>query len=68
MSDDPGASRDRAAIRQLMRCLDDFARGLGLDEATAREIVKQVADDMPMRTDDERLFEARARLIAAATP
>ncbi|GJE49963.1 hypothetical protein GOFOIKOB_3004 [Methylobacterium tardum] len=66
MSDDPEAAHERAAIQHMMRRLDGFARGLGLDEAATRHIVEGVLADMPMRTDDERLMEARARMIVAA--
>ncbi|WP_267360804.1 MULTISPECIES: hypothetical protein [unclassified Methylobacterium] len=66
MSDDPEATHERTAIQHMMRRLDGFARGLGLDEANMRQIVEQVVADMPMRTDDERLAEARNRLIVAS--
>ncbi|MGH1575567.1 hypothetical protein ACRAWG_39310 (plasmid) [Methylobacterium sp. P31] len=49
-----------------MRRLDGFARGLGLDEAVTRQIVEKVVADMPLRTDEERLIEARMRLIAVS--
>lgn len=49
-----------------MRHLDEFARELGIDEAATRRIVEQVAADMPMRRDDERLIEARTRMAAEA--
>lgn len=64
MSDDPEAAHERAAIQHMMRRLDGFARGLGLDEAVAREIVEQVYADMPVHTDEERLAEARRRMVA----
>jgi hypothetical protein len=66
MSDDPEAIHERAAIQHLMRRLDGFARGLGLDEAATRQIVEKVYADMPVHTDEERLIEARNRLIAAS--
>ncbi|WP_457108834.1 hypothetical protein [Methylobacterium sp. P5_C11] len=50
----------------MMRRLDGFARGLGLDEAITRQIVEKVVADMPVHTDDERLAEARARMIVAS--
>ena len=65
MSDDPEATHERAVIQRMMRRLDGFARGLGLDDATARRIVEQVLADMPVHTDEERLTEARHRLIAS---
>ncbi|MGT2478833.1 hypothetical protein ACU4GR_08045 (plasmid) [Methylobacterium oryzae CBMB20] len=53
-------------MQHMMRRLDGFARGLGLDEAATRKIAVQVAADMPMRTEEERLVEARGRMVAAA--
>ena len=64
---DPEASHERAAIQFMMRRLDGFARGLGLNEATTRQIVEKVAADMPKRPDDERLEIARNCLLAAAS-
>lgn len=66
MSDDPEAAHERAATQHMMRRLDGFARGLGLDEAATRHIVEKVIADMPVHTDEERLTEARARLIVAS--
>lgn len=63
MSNDPEAAHERAAVQHMMRRLDGFARGLGLDEAATRQIVEQVVADMPVHTDEERLIEARARMI-----
>lgn len=56
----------KAEVQHMMRRLDGFARGLGLDEAATRKIAVQVAADMPMRTEEERLVEARGRMVAAA--
>jgi hypothetical protein len=67
MSDDPGATHERAAIQFMMRRLDGFARGLGLDDATTRGIVEKVAADMPVHTDEERLETARRCLLAVAS-
>ncbi|MBY0252893.1 MAG: hypothetical protein K2X54_16190 [Methylobacterium organophilum] len=67
MSDDPETVRERVTIQHMMRRLDGFARGLGLDEAATRRIVEQVAADMAMRSDEERMVEARSRIILAAT-
>jgi hypothetical protein len=39
----------------MMRRLDGFARGLGLEEATTRQIVGAVVVDMPDQADEERL-------------
>jgi len=57
---------DRPAVQQMMRRLDGFARGLGLDEATTRTIVETVVADMPDQSDEERLAEARRRMIVAS--
>jgi len=37
---------DRTSVQHMMRRLDGFARGLGLDEASTRVIVEKVAADM----------------------
>jgi hypothetical protein len=65
MSDEPSLP-DRTATQHMMRRLDGFARGLGLDEATTRGIVEKVAAAMPERPDEERLAEARRRMIVAS--
>jgi len=57
---------ERAEVQRMMRRLAGFAGGLGLDESATRRIVRQVATDMPSRMEDERLVEARLRLVAAA--
>jgi hypothetical protein len=49
-----------------MARLDGFARGLGLDEASTRQIVEKVVADMPAQPDGERLAEARHRMIVAS--
>lgn len=64
MSNDPSCA---AAIHYMMRRLDSFARGLGLDEAATREIVTRIAADMPERSDDKRLEAARNCLLTAAS-
>ena len=66
MSCDPEAAHERDAIQYMMRRLDGFARGLGLDEAATRQIVERVLADMPMHTDEERLATARERMIVAS--
>jgi len=67
MSEDLEPLRRQAAIQRMMRRLDGFARGLGLDEAATRQIVERIAADMPERTDEERLETARNCLLAAAS-
>jgi hypothetical protein len=66
MSEDPEATHERAAIQYMMRRLDRFARGLGLDEAATRQIVEGVLADMPVHRDEERLDVARQRMIIAS--
>lgn len=65
MSKNPEAAHERAAIQHMMRRLDGFARGLGLDEAATRQIVEGVLADMLVHTDEEGLAEARQRMITA---
>jgi hypothetical protein len=67
MTEGPAPLRRQAAIQYMMRRLDGFARGLGLDEAATREVVERIAADMPERSDDERLETARNCLLAAAS-
>ncbi|WP_244471769.1 hypothetical protein [Methylobacterium sp. ARG-1] len=51
----------------MMRRLDGFACGLGLDEAAARQIIEEIAAEMPDQSDDERLDAARQRMIISST-
>ena len=46
----------RAAVQRAMARLDGFARGLGLDEATTREIVEKVVVETPLAEEEERLI------------
>lgn len=55
-----------AEPRHMMRRLDGFARVLGLDEAATRTIVEKVAAELPEHSDEERLAEARRRMIVAS--
>jgi hypothetical protein len=57
---------DRVAVRQMMRGLDGFARSLGLDEGATRTIVEKVIADMPEHLHDERMMEARKRMLLAS--
>ena len=50
----------------MMRRLDGFERGLGLNEVATRQIVEKVAGDMWPRTDEQRMIEARLRMIIAS--
>lgn len=66
MSEPSAGPVDRAAVQRLMRRVEGFARGLGLDDASARRVVEAVVADMPSRLDEERVAEARVRMISAA--
>jgi hypothetical protein len=66
MSDDPEATHERAAIQRIMRRLDAFARGLGLDDATTRLIAERVVADLPDADDIKRQVETRHRMLQAA--
>lgn len=66
MSDETELRRHQASIQHMMRRLDGFAHGLGLDEAATRRIVEQIAAEMPDRSDEERLDAARQRMIIAS--
>lgn len=63
---EPEPPVDKLAVQRLRRQVDGFARGLGVDVETTRQIVeKVVADMMTGRDDDDRLTEARKRLLIA---
>jgi len=66
MCEDGGAAIERTTIQHMMRRLDGFARGLGLDEAATRQIVEKVAADMVDHPDEERMMEARKRMLLAS--
>lgn len=66
MSDETELRRHQAAIQHMMRRLDGFARGLGLDEAATRQIVEKIAAEMPEQSDEDRLEVARQRMIIAS--
>ena len=57
-------SRDPAELRGLL----GFVRGLGLDEATVREIYEAVGREAMATgaSDDDRMAEVRKRMLAAA--
>ena len=63
MSEAASGPADQATINRLLRRLDSFASGLGLDDAAARRIAREVVADMPSRLDEERLAEARTRML-----
>lgn len=58
-------SLERAASCAMAR-LDGFAQGPGLDEAITRGIFERMAADMLDEPDEERLAEARSRMIVAS--
>ena len=64
---EPSPALYRTAVQRAMARLDGFARGLGLDGATTREIIEKVVVEMPLAEDEERLIEARHRMIMAST-
>lgn len=66
MSDDSDPSRRQADIHFMMQRLKGFSRVVDLDEAKTRQIIRQVVADMPSRSDEERLVEARSRMIRAS--
>lgn len=66
MSETPPGPVDKAAVQRLVRRVDGFARGLGLDGDTMRQIAEGVIADMPSCLDEERVMEARKRLLLAA--
>ena len=62
---EPPAPPDLAAVQRTMTRLDGFTRGVGLDALTVRLIVEEVIAGMPESSDDERLAEARKRMLKA---
>lgn len=65
MSDDADPNRE-IVIERLMRRLEGFAVGIGLDEETTRHIVERVNTDMPLASDDDRLARARNWMLIAS--
>jgi hypothetical protein len=59
----PSDAPDKGAVQHMMRRFDGFAHGLGLDEAATRQIVETVAADMADQPDEERMMEARKRML-----
>lgn len=57
---------DREAVQRLMRQLHGYAQGLGLDDATVREIVERVVAGMPDGDDVHLQAEARQWMLRAA--
>ena len=57
---------DMVAVQRLIRRIEGFARGLGVNGEALRQIAEGVVGDMPDRLDEERLTEARTRLLLAA--
>lgn len=65
MSDDADPNRE-IVIERLMRRLEGFAVGIGLDEETTRHIVERVITDMPLASDDDRLARAPNWMLIAS--
>ncbi|GAN50737.1 MULTISPECIES: hypothetical protein [Methylobacterium] len=65
MSDDADPNRE-IVIERLMRRLEGFAVGIGLDEEMTRHIVERVITDMPLASDDDRLARARNWMLIAS--
>ncbi|MHB2208253.1 hypothetical protein [Methylobacterium sp. CM6257] len=63
---DPANSNVKGEVQYMMDRLDGFARNLGLTRTATRQIVEKVLADMPTRTTQERLTEARARMVGAS--
>lgn len=57
---------DPEAIQRLMRRLHGYAQGLGLDDATTRQIVERVIADLPNADDVHLQAEARQWMLQAA--
>ena len=53
-------------VARLMRQLNGYAQGLGLDEFNVRVIVERVIVDMPWMPDKDRLAKARNWMLIAA--
>ena len=51
----------------MMQRVDGFARGLGLEEASTRQIVGKIAAEMPDQSEYERLDAVHQRMIIAST-
>jgi hypothetical protein len=59
-------SKHEIVVVRLMQRLHCYAQGLGLDEATMRQIVERVIADMPDADDVDRQAEARNWMLLAA--
>jgi hypothetical protein len=65
MTDPDPPPVDKLAVQRLRRQVKGFAIGLGVDIEAMQQIVEKVVADMPDRDDDDRLMEARKRLLVA---
>jgi len=63
---EPSGTPEKVAVHRAMARLDGVARGLGLGEATTRQIIEAVVADMPDQPEEERFTEARRRMIVAS--
>lgn len=64
--DDEADSTREIVIERLMKRLEGFAVGIGLDQETTRHIVDRVITDMPLASDDDRLARARNWMLIAS--
>lgn len=65
MSDDTDPDRE-IVIERLMKRLEGFAVGIGIDQETTRHIVDRVLTDMPFASDEDRLARARDWMLIAS--
>lgn len=65
MSDEADLNRE-IVIKRLMKRLEGFAVGIGLDQETTRHIVDRVITDMPLASDKDRLARARNWMLIAS--
>lgn len=65
MSDEADPNRE-IVIERLMKRLEGFAVGIGIDQETTRHIVDRVITDMPFAPDEDRLARARNWMLIAS--
>jgi hypothetical protein len=65
MTDEADPNRE-IVIERLMKRLERFAVGIGLDQETTRHIVDRVITDMPLATADDRLARTRNWMLIAS--
>ncbi|MCJ2094479.1 hypothetical protein MKK67_18570 [Methylobacterium sp. J-072] len=52
---------------RLIKRLQGFGHGLGLDDENIRDIVDRVITDMPVTSDEDRVAEARNWMLIAGS-